>query len=134
MISKYNQLCPVVFGAGAVSQLADIVKELSGTKALCIFDSGVKAAGISDGITNALGKAGIAVVIFDEVLPDAPDKMVDRVGKLAQDEKVDIVIGIGGGSSLDTAKAASVLVENPLPIKQYFVGKGARLRQRYRLF
>lgn len=128
MVSTYSQLCPVIFGAGAVQQLADKVKAFSGTKALCIFDNGVKAAGISDRILKALDSAGIKVVAFDEVLPDAPDKMVDRVGKLAQDEKVDIVIGIGGGSSLDTAKAASVLVENPLPIKQYFVSKGPQFK------
>jgi alcohol dehydrogenase len=128
MISTYSQLCPVIFGAGAVSQLADKVKELHGTKALCIFDNGVKAAGISDRITKALDSAGIGVAVFDEVLPDAPDKMVDRVGRLAQGEKVDIVIGIGGGSSLDTAKAASVLVENPLPIRQYFVSKGGKFK------
>ena len=128
MIQTYNQLCPVIFGAGAVSRLTDKVTELSGTKALCIFDNGVKAAGISDKITSALSDAGIAFVTFDEVLPDAPDTMVDRAGKLAQDEKVDIVIGIGGGSTLDTAKAATVLVENPLPIKQYFVSKGSMFK------
>lgn len=129
MISTYSQLCPVIFGAGAVNQLAVKVKEHCGTKALCIYDNGVKAAGISDRITKALTDAGIAVVTFDEVMPDAPDHMVDRVGKLGQDEKVDIVIGIGGGSSLDTAKAASVLVENPLPIKQYYVSKGGRFKK-----
>ena len=128
MIQTYSQLCPVIFGAGAVSRLADKVTEFSGTKALCIFDNGVKAAGISDKITRALSDAGIAFVTFDEVQPDAPDTMVDRVGKLAQDEKVDIVIGIGGGSTLDTAKAATVLAENPLPIKQYFVSKGSAFK------
>lgn len=128
MIQTYSQLCPVVFGPGAVSQLADKVKEFSGTKALCIYDNGVKAAGIADRITRALSDAGIAVVPFDEVLPDAPAQVVDRAGKLARDEKVDIVIGIGGGSSLDTAKATSVLVENPLPIRQYFVSQGGAFK------
>lgn len=128
MISTYRQLCPVVFGVGAVNLLAEKVKEHGGTKALCIYDSGVKAAGISDRIVRALSDAGIAVITFDEVLPDAPDSIVDRAGKLGLDEKVDIVIGVGGGSTLDTAKAASVLVENPLPVRQYYIGKGVRFK------
>ena len=128
MISTYSQLCPVIFGAGAVNLLSEKVKERGGTKALCIYDNGVKAAGISDRITRALSDAGISVITFDEVLPDAPNQTVDRAGKLGQDEKVDIIIGIGGGSSLDTAKAASVLVENPLPIRQYFVSKGCQFK------
>jgi alcohol dehydrogenase class IV len=124
MVSTYNQLCPVVFGPGAVNTLADKVREYGGTKALCIYDNGVKAAGISDRIIRVLSEAGIGLVPFDGVLPDAPAETVNRAGKLAQNEKVDIVIGIGGGSSLDTAKAAVVLVDNPLPINNYFISKG----------
>jgi alcohol dehydrogenase class IV len=134
MVSTYSQLCPVVFGPGAINQLADKVREFGGTKALCIYDSGVKAAGISDRLLKILSEAGIGVVAFDEVLPDAPAEIVNQAGKLARDEKVDIVIGIGGGSSLDAAKAASVLVENPLPIQQYFVTKGAAFKAMLPLF
>lgn len=134
MVSTYNQLCPVLFGAGAVNQIADKVRQFGGTKALCIYDNGVKAAGISEKIVKLLSEAGIAVVAFDEVLPDAPDDMVNRVGKLAQDEKIDIIIGVGGGSTLDTAKAAAVLAENPLPINQYYVTKGVQFKSTLPLF
>ena len=124
MVSTYNQLCPVVFGPGAVNTLADKIKEYGCTKALCIYDSGVKAAGISERIVKIMTDAGIGVVSYGEALPDAPAETVNQAGKLAKEEKVDIVIGIGGGSSLDTAKAAVVLVDNPLPISDYFISKG----------
>ncbi len=124
MISTYNQLCPVLFGAGSSAMTADKVKELGGTKALCIYDKGVEMTGIASKIVTLLRDNGIEVVIFNEVMPDAPDALVNKAGQLAQDEKVDIVVGIGGGSSLDTAKAATVLVENPLPITQYLPSTG----------
>lgn len=124
MISTYNQVCPVIFGRGAIGQLPEKVAELGGTKALCIYDQGVKQTGMAEKIVTSLRTAGIDVVTFDEVQPDAPDDMVNSVGRVAQDEKVNIVIGIGGGSTLDTAKAAAVLVENPLPVNRYFVSSG----------
>jgi alcohol dehydrogenase class IV len=134
MVSTYSQLCPVLFGPGAVNQLADKVKEYGGTKALCIYDSGVKAAGISERVIRILTEAGIGIVTFDEVEPDAPSGMVNRVGALAQAEKVDIVIGVGGGSTLDTAKAAAVLAENPLPISRHFVTRPFSFKSTIPLF
>lgn len=124
MVSTYSQLCPVLFGAGAVQQVAEKVKELGGTKVLCIYDMGVKSSGIADKVVGLLKDAGISLVTYDSVLPDAPADMVNEVGKLAQQEKVDIVIGLGGGSTLDTAKAVTILVQNPLPVNQYFVSRG----------
>ncbi len=56
--------------------------------------------------------------------PDAPDSVVNKAGKLAQDEKVDLVIGIGGGSSLGHGQGRHGLAENPLPITQYLPSGG----------
>ena len=126
MVSSYSQICPVLFGPGAVDKLAEKVSEFHGTKALCIYDRGVEMAGISERIIGLLKNAGIAVVAFGDVLPDAPAEMINDVGLLAQQEKVDIVIGVGGGSTLDTAKAAAILVENPLPIHQHFASRGGK--------
>jgi alcohol dehydrogenase class IV len=124
MISTYNQLCPVLFGPGASAQLADKVKEFGGTKALCIYDKGVEMTGTADKLVTLLKDSGIGTVVFDGVQPDAPADVVNRAGQLARDEKVDVIVGIGGGSSLDTAKATAVLAENPLPITQYLQSGG----------
>lgn len=124
MVSQYSQLCPVLFGPGAVGQIADKIKALKGTKVLCIYDKGVEASGIAEKVVKLIKDGGLPVVTFGDVLPDAPVHMVNEVGALAQKEKVDIVIGLGGGSTLDTAKAATILVENPLPMEQYLLTRG----------
>ena len=125
MVSTYSQICPVLFGSGAVDQLAEKVRQLGGTKVLCVFDKGVMMSGISDRIVSQLNSAGISTVVFGDVQPDAPAETIDDAGRLAQAEKVDLVVGIGGGSSMDTAKAAAILVDNPLPIHNYLVSRGA---------
>lgn len=123
MISMYNQLCPVLFGPDAAEELGKKVQEMGGTKAILVYDKGIGGTGIIKRFEKDLNAHGISTLLFDGVLPDAPKDMVNRVGKLAQTNKVDIVIGIGGGSSLDTAKAVSILAENPLPIEQYYAQK-----------
>lgn len=124
MISTYQQLCPVLFGVGAIDQIAEKVKEFGAQRAFCVFDKGVEAAGIAERILNLLASAGIAAAHFDGVLPDAPVESVELAGKAAKDFGAEIIVGIGGGSSLDTAKAAAVLVDNPAPISRYYAGKG----------
>lgn len=120
MISTYTQQCPVLFGVGAANQVADKVKEFGGTRAFCIYDQGVKMTGSADRIIKMLQDAGIETICFDGVLPDAPDFLVNEVGILANESAINIIIGIGGGSTLDTAKAVAVLVDNPGPINQYY--------------
>lgn len=126
MVSTYNQLCPVLFGAGAIKHLPEKVREFGGTKVLCIYDKGVEKSGIADKILKVLSSENIETVIFNEVLPDAPINMINEVGKLAQAEKIDIVVGVGGGSTLDTAKAAAILAGNPMPIQQYLLTEGGK--------
>lgn len=125
-VSTYNQLCPVVFGVGATAQLGEKAKEYNAKKAMVIYDQGVKVTGMSDRIVKILNDAGVETVEFDGVLSDAPDYMVNEAGKIAQDEKVDLIVGIGGGSSLDTAKAVAILADNPLPVSTYYPSNGGQ--------
>lgn len=124
MVTTYQQLCPVIFGVGALEQLGKKAKEMKASRAFCVCDAGVRMTGIADQVKDILEKEEIAVFIFDGVLPDAPNDMVEGAGKLANDFGADLILGIGGGSSLDTAKAISVLCDNPAPISQYYLSKG----------
>lgn len=121
-------LTPLVFfGAGSSSQAGEKVKELGCEKVICITDKGVKESGIADKIVKYLREAGIKVILYDRTLPDPPDYIIEECAKIAKDEQVDGVVGVGGGSSLDTAKGVNVLLGNPLPITSYLDRSKKRL-------
>jgi alcohol dehydrogenase class IV len=122
--SEYNQIAPVSFGAGAVSEIADKVRMLGGTKAMLVYDGGVKASGMAERILGLLEDGGIAVAVFDDVKADPTDASCEAIGDLAKAEEADIVIGLGGGSVLDASKMVGLLLRSPAPIAQYFLTNG----------
>jgi alcohol dehydrogenase class IV len=117
----------LVFGIGSSKKLSELAKKLGCSRALCIYDKGVKSAGVIDPIIAALNDGGISTVETDEVMPDPSMDLVDKVAKLGRDEKVDIVIAIGGGSSIDTGKTARMLMTNPGKASDYIVDYGVDL-------
>lgn len=119
MISRYEQLTPVLFGEGALNQLGEKAKELGCKKVLCVYDSGVGAAGIAPKAEAILKEAGLDFVVFDKVQADPSDTLVDECAAVAMAESVDGIIGVGGGSSMDCAKATSILMGKPLPLRNY---------------
>ncbi len=125
MLFTISPKSQVLFGEHASEQAGERVKGLGCTKVLCVYDKGVKDAGIVGPVLENLEKAGLKAVQYGGVLADPPDTMVDECGELARREKVDGVVGVGGGSTLDTAKAVNVLVGNPGPIRNYYFAPGA---------
>ena len=121
MYRQYSQPSTVIFGCGAINILGDKVKELGGTKALCVFDAGVEKAGIAEKAFESLKAAGIGYASYNGVIPDPPDSVVDAGADIAKAEKVDCVVGIGGGGSMDTAKAISVLLTKPGKAADYIL-------------
>jgi len=113
MIYEYSMLAPVVFGVGAAEKTGEKIKEMGLKRALCMCDEGVKNAGILDKIVKILEDAGIEAVIFDRVLPEPPDTMIDEAGAFVRECGADCIVGIGGGSSLDAAKMTSILYSRP---------------------
>lgn len=102
----------VTFGQGLSKKTSTFVKKLGGSKALVVYDIGIKKAGIVDPITEALEADGITIVEFDKVMADPTTQVVDEATKTGITNHVDVVIAIGGGSVLDTAKAAKMLIPN----------------------
>jgi alcohol dehydrogenase class IV len=124
MQSEFSSPNPVLFGAGTSRQTGLKLRELGCKKVLVVYDKGIKASGIADRIIANINEAGIETVCFDGVLADPPDWSVEEAGALGVRENVDGVVGIGGGSSMDSAKAAKLLLTNPPPINQYFGREG----------
>ena len=120
METIFNSPNPILFGPGSSRATGEKLKSFGCTKVMVVFDPGIKAAGIADRIVESVKSAGLEVVCFGDVQADPPDWSVEEAGKLAIAEKVDGVVGLGGGSSMDTAKGVKLLLGNPPPLKQYF--------------
>ena len=120
---RYMQNCPIYFGPGAIDHLGEYVSELGCKKAFCVYDPGVEAAGVPARAVASLEKAGIQCVCFNKIMSDPTIGVVDEAGEIALREQVDVIIGIGGGSSMDAAKAISILMTNPGPISKYVLAK-----------
>ena len=73
MVSTYNLLCPVVFGAGSLEKLGEKIQEFKGKKVFCIYDQGVKMAGIAKKVTNVLEKNNIPFDVFEDVIKENED-------------------------------------------------------------
>ena len=119
MYQVFSQPAPIIFGRGSISVLGEKIKEMGCKKALIVCEKGIMDAGIISKATASLETAGVAYALYSGVLADPPDSSVDEAGKAAIAESADCLVGIGGGSSLDTAKAASILMTNPGPVRNY---------------
>jgi alcohol dehydrogenase class IV len=113
-VTRYSQNAPVLFGPGAVNAVGGVLGQFGVKKALIVCDGGVKAAGISDKVKAAVEAAGVEVVVYDQVPPDPPDTNCLEAAALAKEIGAEAFIGVGGGSSIDTAKAANFALSNDL--------------------
>ncbi len=102
----------ILFGSGVSSLAGEKAKALGGSRALLVTDGTMLRLGIADRIAENLRAAGCAVSVFSDVEPEPSVETVDRSAAIARAEGADIVVGLGGGSCLDAAKAVSVLVTN----------------------
>jgi alcohol dehydrogenase class IV len=102
----------ILFGIDAVKGLAAEVKQLGGGKVLVVTDPGVVGAGLVEAIKDPLDSEGISFSVFDKVEPEPAARVVEQCAQYLRDEKCDVIIGVGGGSSLDVAKGASIMGTN----------------------
>ncbi len=91
---------------------------------LIVTDKGIVQAGLLERVTNPLDEAGIDYVAFDEIEPNPKTTTILEGAAVMRDAQANVVIGLGGGSPLDAAKAIAVMAVNEEPIEQY-CGVGA---------
>jgi alcohol dehydrogenase len=109
----------LVFGADASKRVGDELRALGVSKPLVVTDKGIMQAGLLEGILAALQKAEMAHVVFDEVEPNPTVQCVEKSLALYRASGCDCLVAVGGGSSMDTAKATGILATNPGPITAY---------------
>jgi alcohol dehydrogenase class IV len=106
-------------GIGISNQIGEKMKALKATKVLIVTDKGIRNANILSGIEQSLRQQDIAFEIFDEVEPNPSAETIHRGLAVIQSFQADAVIGIGGGSSMDAAKAIAALATNEGHVLDY---------------
>ncbi len=119
--SIFKHLTMVEFGVGAVEKVGEKVKELLGSKALIVTDPGLIAAGVIDTVEGYLHDAGIPTVRFADVKGNPPVGCIAEGVEIMKANNCDITIAIGGGSSMDVAKAINIVEANGGNILDYEV-------------
>lgn len=122
---EFNYHLPVnlIFGRGSVGKIGDIAADY-GTCALIVTGCGsTKKSGLLDRVTGYLQKAGVSVVLFDKVKQNPLTTTAMEAAALAKEHGCEMVIGLGGGSIMDCAKAAAFLAVNDGDINDYIFGR-----------
>ena len=107
-----TQPTSIRFGCGAVADLGVIVKKLGGTQVFLVADPGLEAANLLNRITKPLDDAAIPFTLYTKVDPEPGLLLADQGADLARQAGSDCVVGVGGGSAMDVAKAVSILLTN----------------------
>ena len=102
----------VVFGAGVIERLGDLARELNFKRTLLVADHGLVASGHVDEAVGPLENAGVEVIRFHDFEVNPDTRMVEAGTAFASQLKIDSIIGLGGGSSLDCAKGINFLLTN----------------------
>lgn len=116
---RYEIPTKIEFGIGAIENLPKFLNELGGTNVLIVGDPGVLQAGIVDQVINPIKNSNIPFTVFTDVGTEASIESVDLGIKMAKENSCDLVIGVGGGSALDTAKAIGLMITHPGNIRDY---------------
>lgn len=120
----------VVCEPGSTARIGELAAELGCRNVAFVTDATIVGLGLAEPALDSLAKAGLDVLICSDVSADPPEDMVLAAAAEARAGKVDGIVSVGGGSSLDTAKLVSVLVNSDQPIgEMYGVGlvRGGRL-------
>jgi alcohol dehydrogenase len=117
----------LVFGNGSVDQAGELARELGAKRVLVVTDPGIVTAGHAARVEHSLQAAGMGVVVYDGVRENPTTGQVAHCLEVAKAAAIDLFIGLGGGSSMDTAKGCNFLLTNGGRMQDYWgVGKARR--------
>lgn len=109
----------VIFGNGSIRQVGESCVRLGATNVFIVSDPGVMEAGWLDVIVRSCRQAGLSYTTFHDITINPKDKEVEKGCRIYLENECDAVIGVGGGSSIDVAKAIAILVTNGGRIHDY---------------
>lgn len=112
-IEKFTLNETLYFGEGARKVLPEEIKKRGFKKVLVVTDESLYKAGVSKKVTDLLDANNIKYALFHDVKPNPPVENVLAGVQICKDEKCDLIVAVGGGSSIDTAKGISIIIKNP---------------------
>lgn len=117
----------LVFGNGTLDRLGELAREHGAGKVLLVTDPGIRAVGHVDRAQASLTAAELPVVIYDQAKENPTTECVAECVEMARRKGIDFIVGLGGGSSMDTAKGCNFLLTNGGEMKDYWgVGKASK--------
>jgi alcohol dehydrogenase class IV len=119
MLFDYQPRTRVVFGVNSIERVGELAKGLGARRVLLVTDPGIVSAGHAGRVQALLEAAGIAVTCSDQARENPTTRCVERCVKVARGGAVDTIVGLGGGSSMDTAKGCNFILTNGGQMKDY---------------
>jgi alcohol dehydrogenase class IV len=106
-------------GPGAISTIGEAAKMFSPTKILVVTDAGLVKAGVLEPVKTALKTAGLKFEIFDACKEKPPISLLEKLKEVVKTGQYDLLIGVGGGSVIDSVKVVSVIAYNNMSVLDY---------------
>jgi alcohol dehydrogenase len=123
----YQPRTRVVFGVNSIDRVGELAKSLAAKRVLLVTDRGIVAAGHASRVRALLVTAGMHVTCFEQVQENPTTRCVERCVEAAREATIDTIVGLGGGSSMDTAKGCNFILTNGGQMKDYWgVGRATR--------
>jgi len=123
----YQPRTRVVFGVNSVERVGELAKSLGAKRVLLVTDRGIVSAGHAGRVQALLEAAGMTVTCFEQAQENPSTRCVERCVEVARDSAIDTIVGLGGGSSMDTAKGCNFILTNGGQMKDYWgIGRATR--------
>ena len=119
MLFDYQPRTRVVFGVNSIERVGELATSLAAKRVLLVTDRGIVAAGHAGRVRALLVAAGMQVTCFEQVQENPTTRCVDRCVEVARGAAIDAIVGLGGGSSMDTAKGCNFVLTNGGTISNY---------------
>ncbi|MFB5661778.1 iron-containing alcohol dehydrogenase [Alteribacillus sp. HJP-4] len=113
-------------GIGAIKNIGEEIKALGADKILLVTDPGIYNAGVVNPVLENLEKSGVSVVLFNKVEPNPPVRLVGEGSKVYKENGCNGLVAVGGGSSMDTAKAIGVEATHEGSVLDYEAAEGKK--------
>jgi len=117
----------VIFANGAIERLGEVVCQSGGRHVLLVTDPGIERAGHGDRSIAILRNSGLKVTVYDDVTPNPTSDDVGRALRAVENSGINLIVGLGGGSSMDCAKGVNFLLTNGGKMEDYCgIGKATK--------